>query len=257
MFIQYGMLTDEKFYERALKFCLLKNIDGKYFTLDEYKTLIKNNQTDKNGTLVYLYATNKDDQYAFIDAAKEKGYDVLLMDGQLDIPWMGLIEHKFDKTRFVRVDSDTIEHLIEKEETAKVELTDKEKETLSEVVKSQLPKMDKTEFVIEFKALDENGKPIQITQDEFSRRMKEMSAIQPGMSFYGEMPDIYQVVINTRHPLIKEIVSETADKEKEELIRYASENKKLKQMIDLALLSNSMLKGEALSDFIKRSIEMM
>ncbi|HXK99808.1 MAG TPA: molecular chaperone HtpG [Dysgonamonadaceae bacterium] len=257
LFIQYGMLTDEKFYERALKFCLLKNIDGKYFTLDEYKTLIKNNQTDKNGTLVYLYATNKDDQYAFIDAAKEKGYDVLLMDGQLDIPWMGLIEHKTEKTRFVRVDSDTIEHLIEKEETEKVELSDKEKEALSEIVKSQLPKMDKTEFVVEFKALEENSKPIQIIQDEFSRRMKEMAEIQPGMSFYSEMPNIYQVVVNTRHPLIKEIVDETADKEKEALLQYASENKKIKQMIDLALLSNSMLKGEALSDFIKRSIEMM
>ncbi|MFY9362167.1 MAG: molecular chaperone HtpG [Dysgonamonadaceae bacterium] len=257
LFIQYGMLTDEKFYERALKFCLLKNIDGKYFTLDEYKTLIKNNQTDKNGTLVYLYATNKDDQYAFIDAAKEKGYDVLLMDGQLDIPWMGLIEHKTEKTRFVRVDSNTIEHLIEKEETEKVDLTDKEKEALSEIVKSQLPKMDKTEFVVEFKALEENSKPIQIIQDEFSRRMKEMAEIQPGMSFYSEMPNIYQVVVNTRHPLIKEIVDETADKEKEALLQYASENKKIKQMIDLALLSNSMLKGEALSDFIKRSIEMM
>ncbi len=257
LFIQYGMLTEEKFYERAVKFCLLKNIDGKYFTLEEYKTLIESNQTDKNGTLVYLYATNKDDQYAFIDAAKEKGYDVLLMDGQLDIPWMGLIEHKFEKTRFVRVDSNTIEHLIEKEETAKVELSDNEKEALSEVVKSQLPKMDKTEFVVEFKALGETGKPIQITQDEFSRRMKDMSAIQPGMSFYGEMPDIYQVVVNTMHPLIKEIVSETAGKEKEELIQYASENKKLKQMIDLALLSNNMLKGEALSNFIKRSIDMM
>lgn len=257
LFIQYGMLTDEKFYERALKFCLLKNIDGKYFTLDEYKTLIKNNQTDKNGTLVYLYATNKDDQYAFIDAAKEKGYDVLLMDGQLDIPWMGLIEHKTEKTRFVRVDSNTIEHLIEKEETEKVDLTDKEKEALSEIVKSQLPKMDKTEFVVEFKALEENSKPIQIIQDEFSRRMKEMAEIQPGMSFYSDMPNIYQVVVNTRHPLIKEIVDETADKEKEALLQYASENKKIKQMIDLALLSNSMLKGEALSDFIKRSIEMM
>jgi molecular chaperone HtpG len=257
LFIQYGMLTDEKFYERALKFCLLKNIDGKYFTLDEYKTLIKNNQTDKNGTLVYLYATNKDDQYAFIDAAKEKGYDVLLMDGQLDIPWMGLIEHKTEKTRFVRVDSNTIEHLIEKEETEKVDLTDKEKEALSEIVKSQLPKMDKTEFVVEFKALEENSKPIQIIQDEFSRRMKEMAEIQPEMSFYSDMPNIYQVVVNTRHPLIKEIVDETADKEKEALLQYASENKKIKQMIDLALLSNSMLKGEALSDFIKRSIEMM
>ena len=207
--------------------------------------------------MVYLYATNKDDQYAFIDAAKEKGYDVLLMDGQLDIPWMGLIEHKTEKTRFVRVDSNTIEHLIEKEETEKVDLTDKEKEALSEIVKSQLPKMDKTEFVVEFKALEENSKPIQIIQDEFSRRMKEMAEIQPGMSFYSDMPNIYQVVVNTRHPLIKEIVDETADKEKEALLQYASENKKIKQMIDLALLSNSMLKGEALSDFIKRSIEMM
>jgi molecular chaperone HtpG len=155
------------------------------------------------------------------------------------------------------VDSNTIEHLIEKEETEKVDLTDKEKEALSEIVKSQLPKMDKTEFVVEFKALEENSKPIQIIQDEFSRRMKEMAEIQPEMSFYSDMPNIYQVVVNTRHPLIKEIVDETADKEKEALLQYASENKKIKQMIDLALLSNSMLKGEALSDFIKRSIEMM
>ncbi len=257
VFIQYGMLTEEKFYERATKFCLVKNIDGKYFTLEEYKTLTQSSQTDKNGSLIYLYATNKDDQYAFIDSAKEKGYDVLLMDGQLDVHWMGLIEQKFEKTRFVRVDSDTVEHLIEKEDVAKPEISDAEKEALTQVVKTQLPVIEKTEFNVDFKALGENGKPIQITQNEFSRRMKEMSAMQPGMAFYGEMPNMFQVVLNTQHPLVKKLMTETEGKEKEALDSYAAENKNLKQMVDLALLSNGMLKGEALSDFVKRSLDML
>ncbi|MDD3788296.1 MAG: molecular chaperone HtpG, partial [Petrimonas sp.] len=230
VFIQYGMLTEEKFYERATKFCLVKNIDGKYFTLEEYKTLTQSSQTDKNGSLIYLYATNKDDQYAFIDSAKEKGYDVLLMDGQLDVHWMGLIEQKFEKTRFVRVDSDTVEHLIEKEDVAKAEISDAEKEALTQVVKTQLPVIEKTEFNVDFKALGENGKPIQITQNEFSRRMKEMSAMQPGMAFYGEMPNMFQVVLNTQHPLVKKLMTETEGKEKEALDSYAAENKNLKQM---------------------------
>lgn len=257
LFVQYGMLTEDKFYEKAVNFCLVKNIDDKYFTLDEYKTLIEGAQTDKNGTLVYLYANSKDDQYAHIDAAKSKGYDVLIMDGQLDIHWMGMIEQKFGKTRFVRVDSDTIDHLIQKEEVANVELTDKQKENMTEAVKSLLPTVTKAEFDVDFKALSENDKPVQITQNEFSRRMKEMSAMQPGMAFYGEMPDMFQVILNVNHPLIKQVINEVENREKDDMKAYVSENKKLKQMIDLALLSNGMLKGEALSDFIKRSIDLM
>ena len=255
LFVEYGMLTDEKFYDRAAKFTLVKNINEKYFTLDEYKTLIEENQTDKDGNITYLYASNKDDQYTFIDDAKEKGYDVLLMDGQLDTHWVGLLEQKLEKSRFIRVDSDTAENIIEKEEAAKIELTDKQKENIDEVVKSQLPKIEKTEFMVDYKALGKAGRPIQVTQNEFSRRMKEMSQMQPGMAFYGEMPDTYQVALNIDHPVIAKMISETESKEKEELQQYASENKTLHQLIDLALLSNGMLKGEALNEFIKRNYE--
>lgn len=257
LFIQYGMLSEEKFYDRAAKFTLLKNIDEKYFTLDEYKTLIESTQTDKNGDLIYLYASNKNEQYAHIEAAKEKGYDVLLMDGQLDVHWMGLIEQKQGKMRFVRVDSDTVEHLIVKDEITKVNLSDDQKKSLEEIVKSQLPAIEKVEFSVDYKALGETAKPIQVTQNEFSRRMKEMSAMQQGMAFYGEMPEMYQVVLNVENSHIKQLISETEGKEKEDLTNYASENKKLKQLIDLALLSNGMLKGEALSNFVKRSLEMI
>ena len=257
IFVEYGMLTEDRFYDRASKFTLLKNTDGKYFTLDEYKTLIESTQTDKNGTLVYLYANDREDQYSFIDAAKEKGYDVLMMDGQLDVHWVGLLEQKLEKTRFVRVDSNTVEHLIEKEEKTSVELSDKEKENLTEAVKSQLPKIDKTEFNVDFKSLGESTRPVQITQDEFSRRMKEMSAMQPGMAFYGEMPNMFQVILNMDHPLAKQLLNDTKDISKENAAEFASKDAKLKQIIDLALLSNGMLKGEALSNFIKRSVEMI
>ncbi|HBG42103.1 MAG TPA: molecular chaperone HtpG [Porphyromonadaceae bacterium] len=255
LFIQYGMLSEEKFYDRAAKFCLLKNTDGKYFTLEEYKKLIESNQTDKEKNIIYLYASNKDDQYTHIDAAKEKGYDVLMMDGQLDVHWVGLLEQKLEKTRFVRVDSDTIEHLIIKDEENKVELTDDQKKALTEIINSQLPGMEKTEFNIDFKALGKDAKPIQIVQNEFSRRMKEMSEMQQGMSFYREMPDAYQVVMNSDHPLVKELIAGADGKQDEELKSYAAESPKLKQMIDLALLSNGMLKGEALNNFVKRSFE--
>lgn len=257
IFIEYGMLTEEKFYEKATKFCLLKNEDNKYFTLEEYRTLIEGAQTDKNGSVVYLYANDKNEQYAFIESAKEKGYDVLMMEGQLDAHWMGMLEQKLEKTRFVRVDSETAEHIIEKEDKREVELSDKEKENLTEAIKSQLPQMDKTEFHVDFKSLGENAKPIQITQNEFSRRMKEMSAMQSGMAFYGEMPDMFQVSLNVDHPLIRQIKTDTQEKDKEAAAAYAAENQKLKQIIDLALLSNGMLKGEALSNFIKRSVEML
>ncbi|WP_313381583.1 molecular chaperone HtpG [Proteiniphilum saccharofermentans] len=257
LFIEYGMLSDEKFCDRALKFALLKNMEGKYFTSEEYKTLIESAQTDKNGNLVYLYANDRQEQYSHIEAAKEKGYDVLLMDGQLDTHWMGLLEQKSEKTRFVRVDSDTIEHIIEKEEETKVELTDQQKENVSEAVKSQLPTMEKTEFSVDFKAFGETSRPIQITQNEFSRRMKEMAAMQQQMAFYGEMPDTYQIVLNVQHPFVKELINESEQKDKEALIAQVTSDKRLKQMIDLALLSNGMLKGEALSNFVKRSFEMI
>lgn len=257
LFIEYGMLSDEKFSERALKFALLKNMEDRYFTPEEYKTLIEPTQTDKDGNLIYLYANDKQEQYSHIEEAKEKGYDVLLMDGQLDIHWMGLLEQKFEKTRFVRVDSDTIEHIIEKEETTKVELTDRQKENLSETVKSLLPAMDKTEFNVDFKPLGESSRPIQITQDEFSRRMKEMAAMQQQMAFYGEMPDTYQIVLNVQHPFIKELINESEQENKEAFISQTTSDNRLKQLVDLALLSNGMLKGEALNNFVKRSFEMV
>lgn len=257
IFVEYGMLTEERFYDRAAKFSLLKNMEDKYFTLEEYKRVIEGSQTDKHGTLVYLYANNKEEQYAFIDAAKGKGYDVLMMDGQLDVHWMGLLEQKLEKTRFVRVDSDTVEHLIEKEEKSTVELTDKEKENLTEAVKSLVPPIAKTEFNVDFKSLGEAGRPIQITQNEFSRRMKEMSAMQPGMAFYGEMPDMYQMVVNMDHPMMRQLKQEIGEKSKEEAAAFAAGDSKLKQVVDLALLANGMLKGEALNNFIKRSVELL
>ena len=255
LFVEYGMLSDDKFYDRAKDFTLVKNIDDKYFTLDEYRAIITENQTDKEGNLIYLYASDKDAQFTFIDGAKEKGYDVLLMDGQLDSHWVGLLEQKLENSRFIRVDSDTAENIIVKEESAKVDLNDKQKENIEEVVKSTLPKVEKTEFSIDYKALGKNARPIQITQNEFSRRMKEMAQMQPGMAFYGEMPDTYQVALNIDHPFIAGMINETETKEKDELPQYALDNKTLHQLIDLALLSNGMLKGEALNEFIKRNYE--
>lgn len=312
LFIQYGMLTDEKFYDRASKFALLKDIDDKYFTLDEYKTLIKDNQTDKDGTLVYLYTTNKNEQYSYIQAAKDKGYSVLVMNGQLDVHAIGQLEQKLDKVRFVRVDSDTIDRLIPKEEVGKVSLEEEQREALQEIFKSQLPKLEKTEFMVTLEAMGSNSNPVVLTQGEYMRRMREMSAIQPGMAFYGEMPDSYNLVINTDHALVKDILEneesacneklqpiladmkgwkarqsdlrETQNSKKEEEIteaekedmtntnkkiaelrvecnkiiaEYAAGNKKVSQLIDLALLSNGLLKGEALSNFIKRSVDLI
>lgn len=257
VFVEYGMLTENRFYDRAVKFSLVKNTDNKYFTLDEYKTLIESNQKDKDDTLVYLYSTDKQEQYSFIETAKEKGYDVLIMDGQLDTHWIGQLEQKLEKTKFVRVDSNTIEHLIEKEENTDVELSDTEKENLTESIQSLLPKIEKTEFNVTFKNLGESTKPIQITQDEFMRRMKEMSAMQPGMAFYGEMPNMMQAIVNMEHPIIKSFFEDVKNKSKDESINSAASNNKLKQLIDLSLLSNGLLKGEALSNFIKRSTDML
>lgn len=255
IFIEYGMLTDEKFYERAQKFCLLKNTEGKLFTFEEYKSLISSNQTDKEGNLVYLYANNKDEQFSYISSAKDKGYDVILFDGQLDVHMAGLLEQKFEKSRFVRVDSDTIDNLITKEDTKEVNITDKQKEELKEAFTSQLPKIDKTEFMVDYKALDERTQPIQITQNEFMRRMKEMSAMQSGMGIYGEMPDNYNLVLNIEHPSIKRIMTDIDGKDNDAVISYAQNSKEIRQLVDLALLSNGMLKGEALNNFIKRNME--
>lgn len=257
LFVEYGMLSEERFSDRGLKFSMVKSVSGKYFTLDEYKVLVEGSQTDKNGDVIYLYADDTEAQYAPIDAAKEKGYDVLLMNGQLDIHWMGLVEQKAEKSRFVRVDSDTMEHIIEKEEASAVELTDQQKESLTETVKALLPTIEKTEFSVEFKSLGKGSHPLQITRNEFSRRMKEMAAMQQQMAFYGEMPDTCQVVMNVDDPRIKELVSQSESKEKEALLEHAKEDLRLKQMVDLALLSSGMLKGEALSNFVKRGFEMV
>lgn len=255
LFVEYGILTDEKFYDRAQKFCLLKNTDGKVFTFDEYKTLISANQTDKDGNLVYLYTSNKEEQYSYISTATDKGYDVILFDGQLDVHMAGLLEQKFEKSRFVRVDADTIDNLILKEDVKEITLTDKQKEELSEIFTSQLPKIDKTEFTVDYKALDEKSQPIQVTQNEFMRRMKEMSAMQSGMGIYGEMPNSYNLVLNIEHPFIKQLMADVDGKDKEAIDAYAGKHEKVRQLIDLTLLSNGMLKGEALNKFVKRNID--
>ncbi|MDD4697977.1 MAG: molecular chaperone HtpG [Fermentimonas sp.] len=257
LFIEYGMLSEDKFYDRASKFSLLKNTKDEYYTFDEYKTLVSGSQTDKNGDIIYLYCSDKQEQFSHIEAAKEKGYDVLLMDGQLDVHWVGLLEQKLDKTRFVRVDSDIIEHIIQKEDIKEVELSDDQKESLTQTVKAQLPAIEKTEFSVDFKALGESTKPVQIVQNEFSRRMKEMAAMQQQMAFYGEMPDTYQVVLNTQHPSIKDLIDASKEKDKDQLVKETTDDGRLKQMIDLALLSGGMLKGEALNNFVKRSFDMI
>ena len=312
IFINYGMLTQEDFYEKASKFALFKDTDNKYYTFEEYQTLIKDSQTDKDGNLIYLYANNADEQYTYIDAAKNKGYNVLLLDGQLDVPMINMLEQKFEKSHFTRVDSDIIDRLIVKEEQKGEELPADKQEVLSTLFKGQMPKVKKTEFHVEAHALGESGAPIVITQAEYMRRMKDMASIQPGMSFYGEMPDMFNLVLNTDHRLIKQVLSEaesacaeklvpveseiamltlrrnelhkaqegkkneeipTTEKdelkdvekkidaqkaEKENILNgYAADNKVVHQLIDLALLQNNMLKGEALTNFVKRSVEMI
>jgi len=313
VFIQYGMLSDEKFYERGEKFALLKNVDGKYFTFDEYKTLVGENQKDKNGDLIYLYANNADEQYSYIQHAKDKGYDVLIMDGQLDVHVVSQLEQKFEKTRFVRVDSDVIDKIIQKDDTNKVTLTDNQRDALVAVFDSQIPALDKTNFIVTFEQLSATANPVFVTQNEFMRRMKEMSALQGGMmSFYGEMPDSYNLVVNTAHPVIEKLladeeaacgtevaplvteialtesqnsalkenhkgkkdeeipveekaqveefekkIQELTDQKKAVLKAFATENKQVRQLIDLALLANNMLKGEALANFVKRSVELL
>ncbi len=208
IFINYGMLSQEDFYERAKDFALMKDVEGKYFTFEEYKALIKDNQTDKDGQLVYLYANNKDEQYTYIEAAKKKGYSVLLLDGQLDTPMASMLEQKLEKSRFVRVDSDTVDRLIIKEDLKKTELNDTDRANLSQVFRSQLPQLDKVEFNVEVQPMGEEGQPVLITQSEYMRRMKDMSRYQSGMSFYAQMPDAYSLVLNNEHPLIKKVLEE-------------------------------------------------
>lgn len=208
IFINYGMLSQEDFYDRAKDFCLLKDVEGKYFTLDEYKTLIKDEQTDKDGNLIYLYANNLEEQYSYIEAAKAKGYSVLLMDGQLDTPSVSMFEQKLEKSRFVRVDADIIDRLIVKDDAQKDELEEDKRDNLSEVFRSQMPKLDKAEFMVEVQALGETAQPVIITQSEYMRRMKDMSRYQQGMSFYAQMPDSYNLVLNSDHPLIKKVLDD-------------------------------------------------
>ncbi len=212
IFIEYGMLSDEKFSASAMKFVLLKTTDDKYYTLGEYKTLIEGNQTDKNGELIYLYATDKVAQYNYLNAACEKGYSVLLMDGQLDSHFIGMLESKLEKSHFVRVDSDVVENLIVKEDKKAVELSATQRDILNNIFRSQLPKIEKSEFLVSYEALSAQDSPIVITQNEYMRRMKDMAAMQPGMAFYAEMPDNYNLIVNTEHQLIKNII-EAADKD--------------------------------------------
>ena len=244
LFIEYGMLSEEKFGERGLKFALLKNCDGKYFSLDEYKTAVEPQQTDKDKKVVFLYATKQDEQYSFIEAAKAKGYDVLLMDCELDSHFVNLLEQKMENVRFARVDSDSVENLIPKEEKVKPELSDDDKKAMDELFKAVLPK--ENDYIVEAENLSEGEAPILLTQNEFMRRYREMSALNGGMNFYGTLPESYNVIVNMENPLIKKIWEERNP-----------ESPLLHQVVDLALLSNGMLKGKALADFIARSAEIL
>ena len=310
LFIEYGMISDEKFYERAEKFALLKNTDSKYFTFEEYKTLIKENQKDKDDTIVYLYATNIQEQYSYIEAAKTKGYDVLILDGQFDTHFINQLEQKFDKSKFARVDSDIIDKLIVKDEKKEISLTQEQQDLLRPVFNSILP--TNSTYLVSFEPLEETDQPTIITQAEFMRRMKEMSALNAGMGFYNQMPDTYNFVINANHPLIAKIlvnaeksvgeeisklnddkkplndekatlekekegkkeeeisqevkdkieevekkISEVETKKEDVLTKYGKKNKVIKQVVDLALLANNMLKGEDLTKFVKRSVDII
>ena len=310
IFIEYGMLSDEKFCEQAMKFALVENTEGKYYKLDDYKTLIEGGQTDKDGNLVYLYATDKEAQYTHIKAATDKGYDVLMMNGQLDVPFVGMLEQKNEKSRFVRVDSDVIDRLIVKENSREVELTQAEKDVATTLFHSQMPKTEKANYMVTFAALSADDQPIVVTQSEYMRRMKEMAQFQPGMSFYGELPDSYTLTLNTEHPLVKRVIddavkateaelkplddeltatnnvisalrdlkkddkdltdeqkkdlenneahaSELREKKTAAITTYAAGQDIVHQLIDIALLGSGLLKGEALNEFLKRSVSLL
>ena len=312
LFINYGILTEQDFYDRAKDFSLFKDTEGKHYTFEEYRKLIELTQKDKDDQLVYLYATDKNEQYSYIKSAQDKGYSVLMFDGQLDVPCIQTFEQKFEKSKFTRVDSDTVDHLIQKEDQPKSNLTDQERDNLSAVFQSQVPKLEKAEFIVEVNALGEEQRPVIITQNEWMRRMKEMSRYQSGMNFYGQMPDSFNIVLNSDHRLIKQVLSDAQTsigeqlnpieselkgqearmaalnqqteklkpeeitqeqkddkaatqkaideqkKKKEQLIAdYAQKNNVVHQLIDLALLQNGMLKGEALDKFLNRSVELI
>lgn len=312
LFINYGMLSQEDFYDRAKDFALFKDVDGKHFTFEEYKTLIKDEQTDKDGYLVYLYANNVEEQYTYIEAAKNKGYNVLLLDGQLDTPLVSMLEQKFEKSRFTRVDADIVDRLIVKSDQKQTDISSEDSDNLSQVFRSQMPKLDKVEFNVEVQSLGENSQPVVITQNEYMRRMKQMSQFQPGMSFYQQMPDSFTLVLNSDHVLVKQVlndcnnntaealkpilselkgqqarlaalrqsqdkkkpeeltqeekddlqntektVDEQKNKQTEVIEAYAKGNNVVHQLIDLALLQNGMLKGKALDEFLKRSVDMI
>ena len=254
LFIEFGMLSDEKFCERAMKFALLKTTEGKYFSIDDYKKAIEGEQTDKDKKTVFLYATDVDSQYAFIEAAKNKGYDVLLMDCQLDSHYVQLLESKIENSRFARVDSDTVDNLIPKDDKSKPELSEAEQEELSVMFKAVLPK--ENEYHVQAENLGAEAAPILITQSEFMRRYREMSAMGGGMNFYGEMPMMYNIVVNMENPLVTKIIAAAAE-HKDALEAFALDNEILKQITDLALLANGMLKGKDLSDFIARSAKVV
>ena len=312
IFIHYGMLSQEDFYDKASKYFLFKDTHDKHFTLEEYQALIKDNQTNKDGQLVYLYATDSEAQYTYIQAAEAKGYNVLMMDGQLDTPLVQMLERKLEKTSFTRVDSDVIDRIIQKEDVQRDVLEAERGDNLAGIFRSQMPKTDKTEYHVEVQALGEDALPVMITQSEYMRRMKEMSRMQPGMAFYGEMPDMYTLVLNSDAPLIKSVLNDSeaateaelkpivsemkglsarqavlrqeqdkkkpeeitqsekddlkdcneklqAEREKKEAVlkAYGEGNERVHQLIDLALLQNGMLKGEALTRFVKRSVSLI
>ncbi|HCZ22016.1 MAG TPA: molecular chaperone HtpG [Rikenellaceae bacterium] len=246
LFIEYGMLSDEKFCDRAMKFALLKNTDGKYFSIDDYRKAIEPAQTDKDKKVVFLYATNPEEQYFFVDAAKNQGYDVLLMDCELDSHFVNLLESKIENARFARVDSDSVDKRIPKTEEVKLELSDDDKKSLDEMFKSVLPQGN--EYVVEARNLGETSAPVLITQGEFMRRYREMSAMGGGMNFYGSIPESYNIIVNMQNPLVAKIWEDRASEGDKDLLR---------QVVDLALLSNGMLKGKALSDFVARSEKML
>ena len=310
LFIEYGMLTDEKFCESAMKFALVEDTDGKFFKLEDYRKLIESAQTDKDGNVVYLYATDKEAQYSYIKSATDKGYSVLLMNGQLDVHFIGMLEQKIGKSRFVRVDSDVIDNIIPTSDRKEADITTLQRTILTTVFKSQLPSIDKSEFFISFESVSPDASPVVITQSEYMRRMKDMAALQPGMSFYGELPNSYNLTLNTNHPVVKKIMEdaqsavggrveslendlaaanaaikaindakeggkELDDAQKQQLAdnearaaelrkqetdvitEYANGQDKVKQLVDIALLGNGMLKGEALSKFLQRSIDLL
>ena len=255
LFINYGMLSEADFYDRAKDFALIKDTEGKYFTLDEYKTLVKDNQTDKEGVLVNLYTTNKEEQYTYIEAAKQKGYSIIDASGQLDVPMLSMLEQKLEKTRYVRVDSDIIDRIIQKEDAPKNNLSEEDTDNLSETFRSQMPKIQKAEFNIEVQALGESFQPVLITQNEYMRRMKEMSQFQQGMGFYAQMPDAYNFVLNADHPLIKRVLNEVAEGTTKELEPIASELKGQKARLAALQQSQSKKKAEELTQEEKDDVQ--